>query len=127
MSRRPPVLRFPILAAISLGLVFAQAPPAPATLVVNGDIAAPLTLKAEDLAAMPREKASIPEQDGTEVKYEGVPLREVLLSEGAGEPIVETPAVRTRHDGVEQIEGPRNCERHDQDVKTGRGDGGRGR
>jgi len=92
MSRRPPFLRFSILAAVSLGFVFAQAPqsqtqaPAqsgPATLVVNGDIAAPLTLKAEDLAAMPREKASIPEQDGTEVEYEGVPLREVLKRAGA--------------------------------------------
>ncbi|MGA2715997.1 MAG: molybdopterin-dependent oxidoreductase [Bryobacteraceae bacterium] len=90
MSRRPSFLRFSVLAAVSLSLVFAQAPqsqpPAqsgPATLVVNGDIATPLTLKAEDLAAMPREKASIPEQDGTEVEYEGVPLREVLKRAGA--------------------------------------------
>jgi len=87
MSRRPcffrfSTLRFSLLAAISLGLVFAQTP-APATLTVTGDIATPLTLKAEDLAAMPREKATIPEQDGTEVEYEGVPLREVLKRAGA--------------------------------------------
>jgi DMSO/TMAO reductase YedYZ molybdopterin-dependent catalytic subunit len=90
MSPHPSSLRFSVLAAISLGLVFAQAPqsqpPAPsgpATLVVSGDVATPLTLKAEDLAAMLREKASIPEQDGTEVEYEGVPLREVLKRAGA--------------------------------------------
>jgi hypothetical protein len=32
---------------------------------------------------MPREKASVPEQDGTEVEYEGVSLREVLKRAGA--------------------------------------------
>jgi hypothetical protein len=88
MSQRPSFLRFSILAAISLGLVFAQAPQpqqqsGPATLAVTGDLATPLTLKAEDLAAMPREKASIPDQDGTEVEYEGVPLREILKRAGA--------------------------------------------
>jgi len=86
MSRRPAVLRFPILAAIWIGLAFAQAPPpqgGPTTLTINGDIAAPLTLKAEDLAAMPREKATVPEQDGTQVEYEGVPLREILKRAGA--------------------------------------------
>jgi DMSO/TMAO reductase YedYZ molybdopterin-dependent catalytic subunit len=81
-------LRFTILAAISLGLVFAQAPEpqaqtGPSTLAITGDIATPLTLKAEDLAAMPREKASIPDQDGTNVEYEGVPLREILKRAGA--------------------------------------------
>jgi DMSO/TMAO reductase YedYZ molybdopterin-dependent catalytic subunit len=91
MSRRPSFLRFSILTAISFGLAFAQAPQSqtqppqsgPATLVVNGDIAMPLTLKAEDLASMPRQKATIPEQDGTEIEYEGVPLREVLKRAGA--------------------------------------------
>jgi DMSO/TMAO reductase YedYZ molybdopterin-dependent catalytic subunit len=90
MSRRPSFLRFSLLAAVSLGLVLAQtpqsqpqAPAGPATLVVTGDIATPLTLKAEDLAAMPREKATIPEQDGTQVEYEGVPLREILKRAGA--------------------------------------------
>jgi DMSO/TMAO reductase YedYZ molybdopterin-dependent catalytic subunit len=90
MSRRPAFYRFSVLAAISLGLAFAQtpqsqpqAPSGPAILMVTGDIATPLTLKAEDLAAMPREKATIPEQDGTEVEYEGVPLRELLKRAGA--------------------------------------------
>ena len=74
-------LRSSILAAIPVAIAFAQAPQSqtqtgPATLTVTGDIPAPLTLKAEDLAAMPREKASVPDQDGTEIEYEGVALRE---------------------------------------------------
>jgi DMSO/TMAO reductase YedYZ molybdopterin-dependent catalytic subunit len=81
-------LRFSILAAICAGLVFAQAPQpeasaGAATLAVTGDIPTTLTLKAEDLAAMPREKAVIPDQDGTEIEYEGVPLREILKRAGA--------------------------------------------
>ncbi len=60
-----------------------QEPAAPATLTIGGDIPSPLVLKAEDLARMPREKASIPEQDGTTVEYEGVPLREILARAGA--------------------------------------------
>jgi DMSO/TMAO reductase YedYZ molybdopterin-dependent catalytic subunit len=73
------------LFSISLGVVFAQAPAqsAPATLAITGDVATPLTLKAEDLAAMPREKVSVSEEDGTKVEYEGVPLREILKKAGA--------------------------------------------
>ena len=58
------------------GAAWAQTPQT--TLTVTGDVAAPLTLKAEDLAAMPREKVSVSEEDGTKVEYEGVPLREIL-------------------------------------------------
>jgi DMSO/TMAO reductase YedYZ molybdopterin-dependent catalytic subunit len=50
---------------------------------VKGDVATPLTLKAEDLAKMPREKVSVDDQDGTKVEYEGVPLREILKRAGA--------------------------------------------
>lgn len=89
MIPRSRILRTSILAAISLGLVFAQTPqsapqaqPAPSTLTITGDVPMPVTLKPEDLAAMPREKASIPDQDGTNVEYEGVPLREVLNRAG---------------------------------------------
>ena len=32
---------------------------------------------------MPREKVSVPDQDGTKVEYEGVPLREILKRAGA--------------------------------------------
>jgi DMSO/TMAO reductase YedYZ molybdopterin-dependent catalytic subunit len=56
---------------------------APAAIAIRGDIASPLTLKPEDLAAMPRETVSIPDQDGTNVNYEGVPLREILKRAGA--------------------------------------------
>src|SRR5580698_8096016 len=79
----------PFLAAISCGLAFAQTPAAapaaqsgPAFITITGDVPKPLTLKAEELAAMPREKASVPEQDGTSVEYEGVPLRDVLKLAG---------------------------------------------
>jgi DMSO/TMAO reductase YedYZ molybdopterin-dependent catalytic subunit len=77
------------VAIVCTGLAFAQTPQAQppqsgaATLTVTGDVPTPLTLKAEDLAAMPREKATVPEQDGTEIEYEGVPLREILKRAGA--------------------------------------------
>ncbi|MGD0438520.1 MAG: molybdopterin-dependent oxidoreductase [Bryobacteraceae bacterium] len=64
------------------GIAIAQTP-APPTLTVAGDIAAPLTLKAEDLARMPRETVSVPDQDGNKVEYEGVPVREILTRAGA--------------------------------------------
>jgi DMSO/TMAO reductase YedYZ molybdopterin-dependent catalytic subunit len=57
--------------------------PAPAALSVSGDVSSPLELKSEDLAKMPRETVVVREEDGTEVQYEGVPLREVLLRAGA--------------------------------------------
>ena len=81
-----PFLQFAILAAITIGLVFAQTPQPPAataTLAVTGDVATPLTLKAEDLMDMPRKTVSLPEQDGTKIEYEGVPLREILKRAGA--------------------------------------------
>jgi DMSO/TMAO reductase YedYZ molybdopterin-dependent catalytic subunit len=80
-------LVFYALAAICIGLIFAQAqdPQAtgPASFTVKGDVATPLTIKAEDLASMPREKVSVEEQDGTKVEYEGVALREILKRAGA--------------------------------------------
>ncbi len=84
MSQRLSLFRLSGLAAIALSLAFAQTPqPATATLIVNGDVSTPLTLKAEDLAKMPRETVSVSEQDGTKVEYEGVALREVLKRAGA--------------------------------------------
>ena len=105
----------PLLAAISLGLAFAQTPPAanqaqsgPSFIVVTGDVPKTLTLKAEDLAAMPREKASVPEQDGTQVEYEGVSLREVLKL--AGLPLgklrgksLSTYILAKAHDGYQVV------------------------
>jgi DMSO/TMAO reductase YedYZ molybdopterin-dependent catalytic subunit len=78
--------RLTILAAISIGLVMAQAPQSetgPTSIAVKGDITAPLTLKQDDLLKMPRETMSVEEQDGSKVEYEGVPLREILTRAGA--------------------------------------------
>lgn len=84
MPLRLSLFRLIFPALVSFGLVFAQAPQGgPTTLAVTGDVTTPLTLKAEDLAAMPREKATVAEQDGTRVEYEGVLLREVLKKAGA--------------------------------------------
>jgi len=92
VSRRVLLSRISILASISIGLGIVQTTPAqttpaqtpaPATLTVSGDVTTPLTLKAEDLAKMPHEKATVPEQDGTTVEYEGVPLVEILKRAGA--------------------------------------------
>lgn len=81
-----PTLKISLLVLIAGGLVVAQTPPqqpASTTLAVNGDVSTPLTLKAEDLAAMPRETVSVDDQDGTKVQYEGVLLRELLTRAGA--------------------------------------------
>jgi hypothetical protein len=75
------VRRILIAMAAAAGLAGAQ--PASPVITIRGDIPAPLELKAEDLAKMPRETVSIPEQDGTKVDYEGVPLREILKRAGA--------------------------------------------
>jgi hypothetical protein len=64
------------------GLVLAQAPPS-AVLAVQGDIATPLSLTADDLAKMPRETASVPAPDGGKIVYEGVTLLAVLQKAGA--------------------------------------------
>jgi hypothetical protein len=56
-----------------------------AGLTVRGDIPQSLILKAADLAIMPRETVSIPDQDGTNASYEGVALRAIL--ERAGVPL----------------------------------------
>jgi hypothetical protein len=66
-----------------LPLLLLAASAAAQTLTISGDISSPLTLKAEDLASMPRETVTIPDSDGTKVDYEGVPLREILKKAGA--------------------------------------------
>ena len=74
-----------LVAGLSLRLASAQAPEqngAAPELTIRGDIPAPLTLKADDLARMPRETVAVPDQDGTKVNYEGVPLREILKRAG---------------------------------------------
>ena len=63
-------------------LVLAQAPPA-AVLAVQGDVATPLSLTADDLAKLPRQTASVPAPDGSKIVYEGVTLFAVLQKAGA--------------------------------------------
>jgi DMSO/TMAO reductase YedYZ molybdopterin-dependent catalytic subunit len=53
-------------------------------LVVTGDVAAPLTLNASDLAKMPREHVDLAVPGGAESTYEGVALQEVLKKAGIG-------------------------------------------
>ncbi len=65
---------------LSTALLFAQAP---AVLAIQGDIATPLSLTADDLAKLPRETATVPAPDGTKIVYEGVTLLEVLKKAGA--------------------------------------------
>jgi len=85
VDARRPICRMALLLVLCSTIVVAQTnpPPAPATVAVSGDIPSPVILKAEDLANMPRETVSIPDQDGTKVDYEGVLLREILKRAGA--------------------------------------------
>jgi DMSO/TMAO reductase YedYZ molybdopterin-dependent catalytic subunit len=71
----------PIL--FSACLSFAQTTAATNTLMISGDIPSPVTLKVEDIAAMPHESATVNEEDGSKVVYEGVPLRDILTKAGA--------------------------------------------
>ena len=74
--------RILMLAAFYAALVTAQDQPA-ASLTIKGDIPSSVTLTADDLAKMPRETVTIPDQDGTKVDYEGVTLNEILKRAGA--------------------------------------------
>jgi DMSO/TMAO reductase YedYZ molybdopterin-dependent catalytic subunit len=71
-----------LLAALVVAPVRAQSPAA-SVLAVQGDIPAPLSLTADDLAKMPRESVSVPAPDGTKIVYEGVTLLQVLQMAGA--------------------------------------------
>jgi hypothetical protein len=72
-----------LLASVLLsGLLFAQGP-ATAALSVQGDIATPLSLTADDLAKMPRQTVSVPAPDGNKIVYEGVTLLALLQKAGA--------------------------------------------
>ena len=74
-------IALPIL--FSACLSFAQTTAATNTLVISGDIPATITFKIEDIAAMPHESATVTEEDGSKVVYEGVPLRDILTKAGA--------------------------------------------
>jgi DMSO/TMAO reductase YedYZ molybdopterin-dependent catalytic subunit len=118
------LVRSSFLSVVACGVLFAQSPhtadpdtrtppraaqSGPATLAITGDVATPLTLKEEDLATMPREKVTVPDQDGTRVEYEGVPLREILKKAGApfGKELrgkaLASYVVAKAHDGYEVV------------------------
>ena len=70
----------PVLLCAALA---AQPIPEPAgQLMLDGDIAAPLTITAADLAAMPRLTMTLAEPGGSKTTYEGVWLLEVLKKGG---------------------------------------------
>jgi DMSO/TMAO reductase YedYZ molybdopterin-dependent catalytic subunit len=76
-----------LLAAFSCWFASAQTttPSAPSpelSLTIRGDIAETLVLKIADLAQLPRETVAVTDQDGAQVNYEGIPLREVLKRAG---------------------------------------------
>jgi DMSO/TMAO reductase YedYZ molybdopterin-dependent catalytic subunit len=60
-----------------------QPPPAPTTLSITGDLPSPLTLKADDLAKLPRQTVAVTDSDGSKINYEGVLLRDILKQAGA--------------------------------------------
>jgi len=71
-------------AALSCVLTAQTAPESTAApeITIRGDIAETVILKAADLAQMPHETVAVPDQDGTQISYEGVPLREILKKAG---------------------------------------------
>lgn len=74
------MLRIALLSSLFAALLCGQGA---TQITISGDIPKPMVLTADDLAKMPREKAIVPDQDGTKVEYEGVLLREILKRAGA--------------------------------------------
>jgi len=105
-------LRISVWATLFAGVLAAQTPPipsAPATLAVSGDVSSPVTLKADDLAKMPRETVPVTEEDGSKVAYEGVLLREILKRAGAPSgtqlrgKALSTYIIAKAHDGYQVV------------------------
>lgn len=73
-----------LLAGFSLWFASAQttAPSAAPELTIRGDIPETLVLKTADLTQLPRETVAVADQDGTQINYEGIPLREILKRAG---------------------------------------------
>lgn len=61
-----------------------QTSSAPATLVVDGDVAKPLSLTPAELRKLPRSKVEVKTEDGTVNVYEGVMAGELLKMAGVG-------------------------------------------
>ncbi len=100
------MFRIALLFSLGAALLWGQGA---TQITISGDIATPLVLTAGDLAKMPREKAVVPDQDGTKVEYEGVLLREIL--ERAGAPVekelrgkaLASYVLAKAHDGYEVV------------------------
>lgn len=93
-------MRATTLLFLSALLLAAPAPARAQTLLtVDGDVAAPLTLDAAALAALPRETVEIADKDGRRQRYEGIDA--ALALKKAGAPIREdmksTDAARFVH------------------------------
>lgn len=79
-------------------------------LTIRGDIPETVVLKTADLTQLPRETVGVADQDGTQISYEGIPLREILKR--AGVPIIgkelrgkalASYIVAKAHDGYEVV------------------------
>ncbi|MGA2115330.1 MAG: molybdopterin-dependent oxidoreductase [Bryobacteraceae bacterium] len=97
--------RWCLLALTAIGLGAAADNP---TLTIQGDIPASVVLKAEDVAQMPHLTASVKEEKGGTVEYQGVPLAALL--ERAGAPVAKmrgktmaTYLLATAHDGYQVV------------------------
>lgn len=85
MTYNRPLSGILLLAGFSVWFASAQtATPTSAgpELTIRGDIPETLVLKAADLAQLPRDNVAVADQDGTQINYEGIPLREILKRAG---------------------------------------------
>ena len=85
MTYTRPLSAIFLLAGLSIWSASAQtnAPASAAPeLTIRGDISETLVLKAADLTQLPRETVGVADQDGTQISYEGTPLREILKRAG---------------------------------------------
>ena len=88
----------------------AQATAAAGTLVVNGDVARPLSLTLAELKTLPRARVEVKREDGTVSVYEGVFARELVARAGVtlagmrGD-AVSSYVVATASDGYQAVFG----------------------
>jgi DMSO/TMAO reductase YedYZ molybdopterin-dependent catalytic subunit len=85
MTYTRPLSGILLLAGFSIWFASAQsaAPPsAVPELTIRGDIPETLVLKTADLAQLSHETVAVADQDGTQISYEGIALREILKRAG---------------------------------------------
>ena len=74
--------KFFVCAALLCALVTHGYAQSTATLIVSGEVATPLELKAQDLASMKPISHKVKDRDGKEHEFKGVPLIEILEKAG---------------------------------------------